>query len=354
MVICRRIAATLNNSLKWTRLAAFVRTGALCFMTVFSDVLLPQQSIGRFAFEDGTVVGDAALTYALALPAGPSEGLVIICPSLTGTPSILQDWWADVGPADAHQRYTTLYPHAFTPATIAQFDRDRPPTIRDIARGIVALAHALALPPATFVTGGSMGGMLALEVGIQSGAPTHALVLAAPAVQTAWGAGWNHVQLRALEIGGAEHGLVLARAVGMMTYRTEQEFESRFGHDAADRNDRTMPGYLAHHGRKLVARFDAHEYEQRVRAMDTHDVGRGRGGWRAAIAAHAERITAVGIVGDALYSADIVEAWATASGAEFVAVTSLHGHDAFLLERVAIRTVIESTFTRAARITAAH
>ncbi len=323
-------------------------------MTVFSDVLLPHQSIGRFAFEDGTVVEDAALTYALALPAGPSDGLVIVCPSLTGTPAILHDWWADVGPADAHQRYTTLYPHAFTPSTLASFDRQRPPTIRDLARGIVALVNALGLPAATFVTGGSMGGMLALEVGIESGAPTSALVLAAPAVQTAWGAGWNHIQLRALELGGAEHGLTLARAVGMMTYRTELEFESRFGHDAAERNDRTMPGYLEHHGRKLVERFDAREYEQRVRAMDTHDVGRGRGGWRDAIAPHATRITAVGVVGDALYSAAIVEAWAAGAGAEFIPVRSAHGHDAFLLERLAMRAVIESTFTRAARVTAAR
>ncbi len=324
-------------------------------MTVFSDVLLPHQPIGRFAFEDGTVVEDAALTYALALPSGPSDGLVIICPSLTGTPGILQDWWADVGPADAHQRFTTLYPHAFTPATTASFDRHRPPTIRDLARGIVALVHALGLPDATFVTGGSMGGMLALEVGIESGAPTHALVLAAPAVQTAWGEGWNHVQLRALELGGAEQGLALARAVGMMTYRTEHEFESRFGRDTTDRADRTMPGYLEHHGRKLVERFDAQEYEQRVRAMDSHDVGRGRGGWRNAIAAHRDRISAVGIVGDALYSADIVEAWATAAGAAFTAVKSVHGHDAFLLERDAMRAVIEAALDRATRsIAAAH
>ena len=323
-------------------------------MTVFSDVLLPQQSIGRFAFEDGTVVEDATLTFALALPAGPSDGLVIICPSLTGTPSILQDWWADIGPATAHQRFATLYPHAFTAATLAPFDRQHPPTLRDLARGIVALALALDLPPATFVTGGSMGGMLALEVAIESGAPTHAVVLAAPAVQTAWGTGWNHVQLRALELGGDEHGLALARAVGMMTYRTEHEFESRFGQDVAGRTDRTMPGYLEHHGRKLVERFEAREYTRRVQAMDTHDVGRGRDGWRRAIAPHADRLTAVGIIGDALYSADIVEAWATATGAAFIAVRSLHGHDAFLLERDAIRTVIQSAFVRAARMPAAH
>ena len=307
-----------------------------------------QQSIGRFTFEDGTTIDDAAMSYALTQPAGPRDGLVIICPSLTGTPGIQQTWWHDVGAPLAHQRFATLYPHAFTRETVAALGRRRPPSIRDISRGIVSLARALGLPPATFVTGGSMGGMLALEVGIESGAPTHALVLAAPAVQTAWGMGWNLVQLQALEVGGDTRGLALARAVGMMTYRTEREFEARFGHEATALDGRTMAGYLLHHGQRLIERFDAHEYERRVLAMDTHDVGRDRGGWRNAIAPHADRITAVGIIGDALYGVDIVEAWATGAGARFVAVSSIHGHDAFILERAQMRDVIESAFARAA------
>ncbi len=322
-------------------------------MPAFSDTLA-HQSIGRFTFEDGTTVDDAAVSYALTSPSGASDGLVIICPSLTGTPDIQRTWWHDVGATLAHQRYATLYPHAFSVETLARFDRQHPPTIRDIARGIVALGRALSLPPATFVTGGSMGGMLSLEVGIESGAPTHALVLAAPAVQTAWGAGWNRIQIQALELGGPIQGLALARAVGMMTYRTEREFETRFGIDNPLADGRTMSGYLQHHADRLIARFDAAEYERRVRAMDTHDVGRDRGGWRNAIAPHADRITAVGVSGDALYSADIVAAWANVSGAKFVSVTSIHGHDAFILEREQMRAVIDSAFAKAAAVTIAR
>ncbi len=232
-------------------------------------------------------------------------------------------------------------------ATLRPLHRSRPPSIRDLARGIVALARALGLPKATFVTGGSLGGMLALEVGVESGAPTHALVIAAPATQTAWAAGWNAIQIQAMEVAGDERGMLIARAVGMMTYRTEREFESRFGVDAEANDGRTMAGYLAHHGRKLVDRFDPLEYERRVRAMDTHDVGRNRGGWREALAAHADRLTAVGIAGDALYSAEIVERWALAVGAGFALMTSIHGHDAFLLEREQMRAVIEAAFERA-------
>lgn len=307
---------------------------------------LSERSIGRFEFEHGTVIDDAAFSYRLTRPDGPSDGLVIICPSLTGTPSILEDWWRDVGPARAHERYTTLYAHAFTATTVATLDRQQPPTIRDLARGIVALARALGLPPATFSTGGSLGGMIALEVALVSGAPTHALVLAAPAVQTAWSAGWNAIQLDALALGGVEAGFPLARAIGMMTYRTELEFETRFGVDRVVDDGRTMLGYLRHHGRRIVERFDVQEYERRVRAMDSHDVGRGRDGWRAALTPHAARLSAVGIAGDALYSAEVVEHWARGAGAVFTAVTSIHGHDAFLLERAQMRAVIDAAFTR--------
>jgi len=311
---------------------------------------VPWRAIGPFTFEDGHAVGDAGFAYALTHPDGPSDGLVIVCPSLTGTPAILQNWWNDVGPVRARERYTTLYAHGFTAGTTAALDRRCPPTIRDIARGILALVRALGLPHPIFVTGGSLGGMIALEVSLEAGAPTHALVLAAPAVQTAWSAGWNMIQLQALEAAGTPQGFALARAVGMMTYRTEREFETRFGPDAAAGDGRTMSGYLEHHGRKLVARFDPLEYERRVRAMDSHDVGRGRAGWRQALTPHADRISAVGIVGDALYSAEIIGEWTSAVGAAFTAVRSIHGHDAFLLEREQMRQVIGAAFERAIEV----
>jgi homoserine O-acetyltransferase len=307
---------------------------------------LRTQSIGPFRFDGGTIVDDAAVTFDIDVPEGTNDGLVIICPSLTGTPAILREWWRDVAPTAALERWTTLYAHGFTRATTAGLAPESPPSIRDIARGIVAVVASLGLPKATFVTGGSLGGMIALETAIESGAPTHGLVLAAPAVQSAWGAGWNMIQLQALAAGDTA-GFALARAVGMMTYRTEGEFEARFGADAASADGRTMQGYLRHHGDKLIARFDATEYEQRVRAMDTHDVGRDRGGWRTALAPHAARLSAAGVVGDTLYSADIVQRWANAVDAEYTAITSIHGHDAFLLEREQVRAVIARAFARA-------
>ncbi len=350
MVICRLIAATLNNSLNWTRPAAPIARARCVSMHAHVESLRTQ-SIGRFRFGSGTVVSDAGFTYDISVPDGASDGLVIICPSLTGTPAILRAWWHDVGPATALDRWTTVYAHGFSRDTTARLDRLAPPGIRDVARGIVALTEALALPKASFVTGGSLGGMIALETALVSGAPTHGLVLAAPAVQTAWGAGWNMIQLQALAAGDAT-GFALARAVGMMTYRTEREFETRFGVDADGRDGRTMQGYLRHHGDKLIARFDAAEYEQRVRAMDTHDVGRDRGGWRTALAPHADRISAAGVVGDALYSAEIVQHWAEDVGATYTAITSIHGHDAFLLERDQVRAVIASAFARATAVAA--
>ena len=315
-------------------------------MPEISSIQLTETSIGSFTFENGTTVPNATFQFALLRAASDQAPLVVVCPSLTGDPTILLEWWRDVAPVGATEQYHTLFPHAFGASTSAALGANAP-GIRDLARGILALVASLRLPHPAFVTGGSLGGMLALETGLESGAPTETLVLAAPAVQTAWGAGWNAIQLQALAVAGPEQGMMIARAVGMMTYRTELEFETRFGHDAVGRDGRTIDGYLTHHGRKLLARMDVAEYERRVRAMDGHDAGRGRGGWQAAIAPHASRITAVGIEGDSLYSAAIVRAWCDATQVRFRSLTSLHGHDAFLLERGQMRTVIAESFARA-------
>jgi homoserine O-acetyltransferase/O-succinyltransferase len=317
-------------------------------MTVTIETTLRRQTIGRFTFDSGITLDDVVVTFDVDPAALPATGTAMVCPSLTGTPAIMRAWWHDVTTPAHRATLATLYPHAFAADTLGALPPDHVITIRDMARAAVSLATALALPPLVVVAGGSLGGMIALEVGVVSASAPQVLCIAAPAVQSAWGAGWNHIQLAAIALGGADAGVRLARAVGMMTYRTEQEFEARFGVDAAPPPDRTMISYLVHHGEALLRRFDPAEYARRVRAMDTHDVGRGRGGWRPVLAACADRLTAIGITGDALYSDALVADWIAAVGGTYRRVTSVHGHDAFLLELDQMRTLVAAALTRVA------
>ena len=98
-----------------------------------------------------------------------------------------------------------------------------------------------------------------------------------------------------------------------------------------------MERYLEYHGEKLVARFDTNSYMAIGKAMDLHDIGRGRGG----IESVARRLTmptlSIGVWSDFLYPTyqqvairDMVAA--NGARAEYVEVDSPHGHDGFLID----------------------
>jgi homoserine O-acetyltransferase len=154
------------------------------------------------------------------------------------------------------------------------------------------------------------------------------------------------VQRRALDAGGPEAGLAVARMAGMLTYRTPGEFEGRFGRQPDEREPFAVQSYLSRHGTKLVARFDAKSYRALLGAMDAHDVGRGRGGVAAALRPVAARVTGVGIPGDGLYPEDVVKGWVEEAGASYAELASTHGHDGFLLEPEAAGAILAGALDR--------
>lgn len=221
-------------------------------------------------------------------------------------------------------------------------------TTRDQAAILARLLDALDVERPLLVCGGSLGGMVTLEFAASFPDRVRAaVVLAAPAAQTAQGLAWNAIMRRALEIGGAREGLALARMIGMLSYRTPEGLERRFGRARNASGEFQVNDWLSAHGEKLVSRFDAGAYTALIDAMDTHDVGRGRGGMSAALAPVADRLTGVGVVGDLLYPADAIREWTAASGAEHVDVASAHGHDAFLLETARVSSIIRGALARA-------
>ena len=221
-------------------------------------------------------------------------------------------------------------------------------TTRDQAHLIENLLSSLGVSSLALVTGGSLGGMVTLELAASFPSLFRAaVVFAAPAAHTAWAIGWNHVQRRALDAGGPEAGLAVARMAGMLTYRTPEEFEARFGRQGGADEPFAVQSYLSRHGAKLVARFDAKSYRTLLAAMDAHDVGRGRGGAAAALAAAGARITGVGIPGDGLYPESVVKGWAREAGAAYAELPSSHGHDGVLLEPEAAGALLANALAKA-------
>ena len=316
----------------------------------------------RFALESGEVLRDVRQAYVLEGAINEKkDNVVVVFHSLTGSPETLGGWKGSViGPGKAvdTNRWAVLCPNLLGSCYGTTFKRslrrvgkaDAQPTIttRDQALLVFSLIESLGISSLALVTGGSLGGMVALEFAASFPERTGAaVVFAAPAAHTAWAIGWNQVQRRALEAGGPEAGLAVARMAGMLTYRTPEEFEVRFGRQGGTDEPFAVQSYLSRHGAKLVARFDAKSYRTLLGAMDAHDVGRGRGGAAAALARVGTRLTGVGIPGDGLYPEGVVKAWAEAAGAAFAELPSTHGHDGFLLEPEAAGAILGTTLAGA-------
>jgi homoserine O-acetyltransferase len=159
--------------------------------------------------------------------------------------------------------------------------------------------------------------------------------------------GWDHIQLELVERLGLE-GLNLARELAITTYRSEIDFEQRFAGRVEADGTPSIVSYLSHQGRKLLERFDGETYKTLVRAMDTHDIGRGRGGAVAALrrlAAYGTQLTGVGIEGDILYGTNQVQTMVDAAkeagmDAACREILSNKGHDAFLVEWEQLETIL--------------
>jgi homoserine O-acetyltransferase/O-succinyltransferase len=202
------------------------------------------------------------------------------------------------------------------------------------------------------VVGASMGGMIAWEWAVEGGDDVElVVVVAAPLRTTALQIGLNWLQRRGIEldINGTEEaarwGQMVARGVGMLSYRSPVGLEEKFGREwfrppgplLKDRGMFNVESWLRFHGRRSATSFDPYTYILFTRAMDLHDVGEGRGGIIGALDRVRCRTLVVGISSDSLYPAAQVHLGADilnnlGKTVEYAEIRSPHGHDALLLE----------------------
>jgi homoserine O-acetyltransferase len=136
----------------------------------------------------------------------------------------------------------------------------------------------------------------------------------------------------------------VARRIAHLTYRSEYELQERFAASPQDGEDPFAPvspgrfavqSYLDHQAAKLTRRFDPGTYVALTDAMNTWDLGRGRGGVDAALARIEVPLIVGGVDTDRLYPLYLQEQIATAPGTVkgLRVMPSLYGHDGFLIER---------------------
>jgi homoserine O-acetyltransferase/O-succinyltransferase len=243
-------------------------------------------------------------------------------------------------------------------------------TVRDQVEADIAALHALGISQVAAVVGGSMGGARALEwmVGHPDRVRT-GLLLAVGARATADQIGTQTTQISAIKAdpnwqGGDYHdtgrtpdaGLAIARRFAHLTYRGELELDTRFGNDSQGDEEPSHGGryavqsYLEHQGDKILARFDAGSYVILTETLNSHDVGRGRGGVDKALRRCPVPAVVGGIASDRLYplrlQQELAELLPGCTGLQVV--ESICGHDGFLVATEAVGELIRKTLDLAA------
>ncbi len=292
-----------------------------------------------------------------------ADNVVLIFHALTGD-SNAEDWFygffTQESPIDLDQHYVLCIntpgscygstgPQSRNPQTQKAYGPDFPVlSIRDIVRMEQHLLNHLQINSIQCAIGGSMGGMIALEFAFIDPRIQRAFLMAMGKAHTAWSIGLSHLQRQAIyqdpnwKGGGYTNdappiqGLSLARQIGMMTYRSPEDYETKFGREIRETMDHPyyqVESYLDYQGQKLNKRFDALSYERLTRSMDTHDISRDRGSFKEVAKQLAIPIHVVGILSDALYPISEQKDLAKLlPNAQFTALESPYGHDAFLIE----------------------
>ncbi|KAH6903467.1 homoserine O-acetyltransferase [Coprinopsis sp. MPI-PUGE-AT-0042] len=313
--------------------------------------------VPSFELENGAVLKDAPVAYKTWGKLNEArDNVMIICHAFTGSADV-EDWW---GPLMGRNKafdpnrffifcanvlgspYGSASPVTINPDTGKPYGPKFPlTTIRDDVRIHKIVLDSLGVASVAVVIGGSMGGMAVLEWPLctPQGYVRHVIPLATSARHSAWCISWGEAQRQSIYSdpgykGGfyenlqPASGLAAARMSALLTYRSRDSFESRFGRkpqkvralasstttngvdkeqehlgvhndglrnievnqiakevaDASSTGESTSPkqpifsaqSYLRYQGEKFIQRFDANCYIHITRKLDTHDIARGR------------------------------------------------------------------------------
>ena len=250
-------------------------------------------------------------------------------------------------------------------------------TIADMVRAQRAFIDALGIEQLFCVTGGSMGGMQALEWAIQAPEQVHcAIPIASAARHSAQNIAFYEIGRQAImsdpdwrdgayleEDARPARGLAIARMAAHVTYVSEGALKRKFDRGLQDRDaasfsfdaDFQIESYLRHQGTSFVDRFDANSYLYITRAMDYFDLAAAHGGRLAdAFAGTPVRFCLFSFSSDWHYppeaSMEITRALVAAGGeVSHIEVTTDKGHDAFLLEEEVFENALEGFLSATAR-----
>lgn len=331
-----------------------------------------------FHLENGTVLPGIRIAYHTygSLDADKSN-TVWVCHALTANADAA-DWWKGlvgegcfINPEKYFivcanilgSCYGSTGPLSENPATGEPYYADFPQvTIRDMVQAHILLRQHLGISRIHLLMGGSMGGYQALEWCIMEPSAIEKLFLIATSPsESAWGVAVHTAQRLAIEADqtwqdarpdAGARGLKAARAIGMLTYRNYGTFQDRQTDPDPEKIDNfKASSYINYQGEKLVKRFNAFSYWLLTKAMDSHHLGRGRGGNLIHVLRTIKQPTLIiGIRSDILCPLDEQQFMADhIPDTCFWEIDSAYGHDGFIIETAQISYLLKDWLEKAGK-----
>lgn len=289
------------------------------------------------------------------------SNVVLVLHALTGWPAA-QEWWPGlIGEGkllDPGKQfiicsnllgscYGSTGPASINPATGKAYDASFPEiTTRDMARAILFLLDEIEITSIQLAIGGSLGGMVLLELAWLAPERFEAIIpIAVSGSHSAWRIAFSSCVRKIimsadptlLNRNKLQEGLRLARQVAMATYRSSSEFNERFARERQGKKFE-VENYLEHQGDKIVARFSPYSYLALTRAMELFEL--------ETPVRYNKPALFVGISSDILYEpSEISNFTAHFPHGEFALLEAVHGHDSFLVDTGALSQIISSSST---------
>ena len=246
-------------------------------------------------------------------------------------------------------------------------------TVRDWVESQARLADSLGIESWAAVMGGSLGGMQALQWAIDYPQRLqHAVIIAAAPRLSTQNIAFNEVARQAIRKDPnfhegyyldqnvlPEHGLMIARMLGHITYLSDDALGSKFGRELRDGKlnfgfdvEFQIESYLRHQGESFVGRFDANSYLLMTKALDYFDPAQNFSGrLDRALSNITAKSLIVSFSTDWRFSParsrEIVSALLENNlDVSYIDVESEYGHDSFLLEVPLYHDVLRAYFNR--------
>ncbi|KAH6890616.1 Alpha/Beta hydrolase protein [Thelonectria olida] len=274
--------------------------------------LIPDQQIAivpEFTLESGVVLHNVPVAYTTRGKLNPEgDNAMVICHALTGSADV-SDWWGPLlgGPGRSFDtsRFFIVCMNSLgspygTASPVTAKDNDPSKgrygpefpltTIRDDVNLHRLVLDDLGIKQIAAVIGGSLGGMFVLEWSYFGKDYIRCIVpIATSSRHSAWGISWGEAQRQSIYADPKyddgyypfddppSTGLGAARMSALLTYRSRNSFESRFGRNIPDPSKvqtiRERPRPATPSEAHFHIHNDGHNVKRKTRSRDNSDSG---------------------------------------------------------------------------------